>query len=78
MNNPWIAGLGILVFFAVGVLISPLWSLLEKEKPKRSYNYSTNEPLEALEFVKRNQKKLFNKGGRVKMSKGGIAEILKL
>ena len=50
----------------------------EKEKPKRSYNYSTNEPLEALEFVKRNQKKLFNKGGRVKMSKGGIAEILKL
>jgi len=50
----------------------------EKEEPKRSYNYSTNEPLEALEFVKRNQKKLFNKGGRVKMSKGGIAEILKL
>ena len=50
----------------------------EKEEPKRSYNYSTNEPLEALEFLKRNQKKLFNKGGRVKMSKGGIAEILKL
>ena len=34
MNNPWIAGLGILAFFAVGVLISPLWSLLENEKPK--------------------------------------------
>ena len=34
MNNPWIYGLGLLGFFAVGVLISPLWSLLEKEKPK--------------------------------------------
>jgi len=50
----------------------------EKEKPKRSYNYSTNEPLEALEFVKRNQKKLFNKGGRVRMASGGIARILGL
>ena len=50
----------------------------KKEKPKRSYNYSTNEPLEALEFVKRNQKKLFNKGGRVRMASGGIAQILKL
>ena len=34
MNNPWLGGLGVLAFFAVGVLISPLWSLLEKEKPK--------------------------------------------
>ena len=34
MNNPWIYGLGLLGFFAVGVLISPLWSLLDKEKPK--------------------------------------------
>ena len=50
----------------------------EKEKPKRSYNYSTNEPLEALEFVKKNQKKLFNKGGRVRMASGGIARILGL
>ena len=50
----------------------------EKEKPKRSYNYNTNEPLEALEFVKRNQKKLFNKGGRVRMASGGIARILGL
>ena len=33
--NPWIYGLAILGFFAIGILISPLWSLLEKEKPKK-------------------------------------------
>ena len=35
--NPWIYGLAILGFFAIGILISPLWSLLEKAKPKK-YN----------------------------------------
>lgn len=35
MNNPWIYGLAILVFFVIGSLISPLWNLLEKEKPKK-------------------------------------------
>ena len=47
----------------------------EKKKPKRSYNYSTNEPLEALEFVKRNKKKLFNKGGRVSLANGSDDRI---
>jgi|TARA_Y100001963_G_scaffold123898_1_gene174256 hypothetical protein len=51
----------------------------EADKPeKRAYNYSTNEPLEALEFLKRKQNKLFNKGGRVRMASGGIVGILKL
>ena len=51
----------------------------EANKPeKKAYNYSTNEPLEALEFLKRNQTKLYNKGGRVRMASGGIVGILKL
>ena len=51
----------------------------EADKPeKKAYNYSTNEPLEALEFLKRNQTKLYNKGGRVRMAKGGLPNILKL
>ena len=51
----------------------------EADKPeKKAYNYSTNEPLEALEFLKRNQNKLFNKGGRVRMASGGIVSILKI
>ena len=51
----------------------------EADKPeKKAYNYSTNEPLEALEFLKRKQNKLFNKGGRVRMASGGIVNLLKL
>ena len=66
-NGEWHAGINYSLAFG------------EADKPKkRTYDYSTNEPLEALEFIKRNQNKLFNKGGRVRMASGGIVGILKL
>tara|TARA_R110002126_G_scaffold87132_1_gene209942 strand:+ start:155 stop:1339 length:1185 start_codon:yes stop_codon:yes gene_type:complete len=46
----------------------------EKPKPK-GMSYSTNNPKEALSFIQRNTKK---RGGRVKMSNGGLAYLLKV
>ena len=37
-GNPWIYGLAILCFFAIGALISPIWKLLEKNSPKNIYD----------------------------------------
>ena len=52
----------------------------EKPKPK-GMSYSTNNPKEALSFIQRNTKNRsskFKRGGRVKMSNGGLANLLKL
>lgn len=45
----------------------------DKPKPK-GMSYSTNDPKEALSFLQRK----FKKGGRVKMFKGGLADILEV
>jgi len=49
-GNPWIYGLAILCFFAIGALISPIWELGTKTKKIKTTIYDRQNPSHAHLF----------------------------